>query len=102
MRRADEIIAERACLGLNADVLAGMLGVSRRLLDLRYRQINGRTVRGTIEDVRMEKAKRLLSSTKLSQREIARSCGYGSESYMEHVFVKRYGMSMRDFRDVRR
>ena len=100
VRQADEIIAERACDGLNADVLAGLLGISRRLLDLRYRQIKGRSVREAIEDVRLEHVCRLLSGTHLSHREIARLCGYRSESYMEHVFVKRFGRSMRDYRNA--
>ena len=100
VRQADEIIAERACDGLNADVLAGLLGISRRLLDLRYRQIKGRSVREAIEDVRLEHLRWLLSGTRLSHREIARLCGYRSESYMEHVFVKRFGRSMRDYRNA--
>ena len=100
VRRADEIIAERACAGLNADVIAGLLGISRRLLDLRYRQIKGRTVRESIEDTRMAQVRRLLSGTRLSHREIARSCGFRSESYMEHVFAKRFGQSMRDYRNA--
>jgi len=99
VRRADEIITEQSCTGLNSDVLAGQLGISRRLLDLRYRQIKGQSVREAIEDVRMAQVRKLLSGTRLSHREIARSCGYKSESYMEHVFVKRFGRSMRDFRN---
>ena len=98
VRRADEIIATRACMGLTADVLAGALGISRRLLDLRYRQINGKTVRTAIEDTRLSLARRLLSGTRLSHGEIARSCGYKSESYLEHVFIRRFGRSMSDFR----
>ena len=96
--RADEIIAERFGAALTSEHLAGMLGVSRRLLDLRYRQIKGRSVRETIEDMRLAKVRQLLSGTRLSHREIARSCGFSSEAYMEHVFVKRFGRSMRDFR----
>ena len=98
VRRADELIAERACLGLNADVLAGMLGVSRRLLDLRYRQITDRSVRAAIESVRLARAKELLAGSTLSHKMIAKSCGYASESYLEHVFAKQFGMSMRNFR----
>ena len=98
VRRADEIIAERACAGLNADVIAGLLGISRRLLDLRYRQIKGQTVRESIEEVRLAQVRRLLSGTRLSHREIARTCGYRSESYLEHVFAKRFGQSMRAYR----
>lgn len=99
VRRADEIIAERACHGLNSDVIAGMLGISRRLLDLRYRQINGKSVHEAIEDARMARAQSLLSGTRLSHREIARSCGYRSESYMEHVFARRFGKSMSKYRN---
>lgn len=98
VRRADEIIAERACKGLNSDIIADMLGISRRLLDLRYRQINGISVHEAIENARMERAKSLLATTRLSHREIARSCGYSSEAYMEHVFVKRFGKTMREYR----
>ena len=98
VRKADEIIAARACTGLNADVLAGTLGISRRLLDLRYRQINGKSVREAIEEVRLARIRRLLAITRLSHHEIARSCGYVSESYLEHVFVKRFGVTMSAFR----
>ena len=100
VRRADEIIADRACRGLNSDIIAGMLGISRRLLDLRYRQINGMSVREAIENARMAHAQTLLSTTRLSHREIARSCGYSSESYMEHVFVKRFGKTMSEYRSM--
>ena len=98
VRRADEIIAERACLGLSADVIAGMLGISRRLLDMRYRQINGRSVRTTIEAVRLGNARRLLLETHLSHREIARSCAFSSEGYLEKVFLRRFGQTMSSFR----
>ena len=98
VRRADEIIAERACLGLNVDVIAGMLGISRRLLDMRYRQITGRSVRATIEVERLNNAKRLLMETHLSHREIARSCAFSSESYLEKVFIRRFGQTMGAFR----
>ena len=98
VRRADEIIAERACHGLNSNVIAGLLGISRRLLDLRYRQINGKSVHEAIENTRMARAQSLLSGTRLSHREIARSCGYRSESYMEHVFAKRFGKTMSEYR----
>ena len=98
VRRADEIIAERACLGLSADVIAGMLGISRRLLDMRYRQINGRSVREMIELARLNNAKRLLLETHLSHREIARSCAFSSESYIEKVFLRRFGQTMGSFR----
>ena len=101
VRRADEIIAERACAGLTTEMLAGMLGVSRRLLDLRYRQIDGKSVHEAIENVRMAKAQSLLSGTRLLHREIAELCGYRSNAYMEHVFMRRFGLTMSEYRRSR-
>ena len=98
IRRAEEIVAERACLGLNSDMLASALGISRRLLDMRYRQVKGRSVRESIEEMRLARARRLLSDTRLSHREIARSCAFRSESYLEKVFMKRFGQTMGAFR----
>ena len=99
-RRADEIIAEHACSTLRTDAVADMLGISRRLLDMRYRQFRGRSVHEAIESVRLAEAKRLLLSTHLSQREIARSCAFNSESYLERVFQRRFGQTMREFRKL--
>ncbi len=98
VRRADEIIAERACTGLRTDVIAGMLGVSRRLLDMRYRQITGRSVREAVEAARLAHVKRLLHGTRLSHREIAHACAFSSESYLERVFLRRFGKTMGEFR----
>ena len=98
VRRADEIIAARACSALKAEVVAGMLGISRRLLDLRYRQFTGRSVREAVEAARLAEAKRLLSGTRLTHREIARSCAFSSESYLGRVFQRRFGQTMAAFR----
>jgi transcriptional regulator GlxA family with amidase domain len=65
---------------------------------MRYRQINGRSVRTTIEAVRLSNAKRLLLETHLSHREIARSCAFSSEGYLEKVFLRRFGQTMGSFR----
>ena len=48
----------------------------------------------------LAEAKRLLLSTHLSQREIARSCAFNSESYLERVFQRRFGQTMREFRKL--
>ena len=65
---------------------------------MRYRQISGRSVRETIETVRLERAKQLLFDTRLSHREIARSCSFSSESYLEKVFLRKFGKTMGEFR----
>ena len=98
VRRADAIIAAKACGGLDADMLAASLGISRRLLDMRFRQINGTTVREAIEGVRLAKVRRLLAESRLTPRQIAKACGYSGEVYLAHVFKRRFGLTMGRFR----
>ena len=98
VRRVDDLIAEHSKEILNSDMIADALGISRRLLDLRYRQINGISVREGIENARLRKARHLLKNSSLSHREIASACGFRSASYLEHVFIRRFGRSMSSLR----
>lgn len=49
--------------------------------------------------VRMERARRLLASGDDSITDIAISCGFGSPAYLSGRFVKKFGLSPRQFRD---
>ena len=97
-RSAEEIIAARALTGLSSDILASELGISRRLLDQRFRQITGRSVRDSVEALRLDNVKRLLKGSVLTHQEIAASSGFSSAVYLETVFVKRFGMTMSSYR----
>ncbi|MBQ9740238.1 MAG: helix-turn-helix transcriptional regulator, partial [Kiritimatiellae bacterium] len=99
VRKAEEIIAARALTGLSSDILAFKLGISRRLLDQRFRQITGRSVRDSIEALRLDNVKRLLRGSVLTHREIAAASGFSSAVYLETVFVKRFGMTMSAYRN---
>jgi LacI family transcriptional regulator len=98
VRKAEEIIAARALTGLSSDILASELGISRRLLDQRFRQITGRSVRDSVEALRLDNVKRLLKGSVLTHQEIAASSGFSSAVYLETVFVKRFGMTMSSYR----
>ena len=99
VRKAEEIIAARALTGLSSDILASELGISRRLLDQRFRQITGHSVRDSIEALRLDNVKRLLKGSVLTHREIAAASGFSSAVYLETVFVKRFGMTMSAYRN---
>ena len=99
VRKAEEVIAARSLSGLTSDILASELRISRRLLDKRFRQITGRSVRDSIECVRLGNVKRLLRGSVLTHREIAAACGFSSSAYLETVFVKRFGMTMSAYRN---
>ena len=98
VRRVDEIIASRACQDIGSDVIAAELKISRRLLDLRYRQQTGMSVRKAIVRARMERAKHLLTYSGHSVGAICRQCGYRTESYAGKVFLAQEGVSMSEYR----
>ena len=73
----DRIRAE-ACTGLKAaEVIAGM-GCSRRLAELRFREMVGRSILEEIRRVRIETACAALSDTGKTLSSVANSCGWAS------------------------
>lgn len=85
---------------LDVTMLAKQLKVSRRLLDLRYRQIVGHSVLDDLKALRLEQARHLLSTTSLTVVEIAHRSGFASDSYLSRSFLAAYGMSPREARKV--
>ena len=96
--RADDLIQSEACNGLKVADLPKRLNVSRRLLDLRYRQIKGQSLLESIRAVRLEKAWQLLNDTTLSVKEIAATCHVGSAGYTRCMIRRHFGLSVRDIR----
>ena len=72
------------------------------LLNVDSRQITGRSVRDSIEALRLDNVKRLLRGSVLTHREIAAASGFSSAVYLETVFVKRFGMTMSAYRNNNR
>lgn len=102
IRRADEIIESRACQDIDSNTIADELNISRRLLDLRYRQIRGMTVRESIIQARIRRAKHLLAYSGHSLGTICRMCGYRAESYLGKIFQEQVGLTMSDYRERNR
>ncbi len=80
-----------------ADVIAA-LGVSRSLLDLRFREFRNETVAQAITSRRLAEVARRLRSTNLSIRAISAACGFGNVNHLKNLFKRRFGTSMRDWR----
>lgn len=98
VQEALAIIRKEAFEGVTAEMIAARLGVSRRLLDLRFRELQGRGVAAVIRTVRLAEVKRLLMMTGEPIGKIAAACGYGSDESMKRAFRESCGMSARDFR----
>lgn len=83
---------------VTADGVAAAMGISRRLLDLRFRQLQNTTVGETVLALRLAKVEKLLVTTELKIGLIAQAAGFVSANYLTQVFKQRHGLSMRDWR----
>ena len=99
VERARRYIAEHACSGIRTGAVVEHCGVSRSLLDLRFRQIAGRSVLEEIMDVRLSEVKRLLGETSRRIGQIGHDCGFNDPDNLKRLFRKRFGMSMREYRN---
>jgi transcriptional regulator GlxA family with amidase domain len=84
------------------DVVRHLGDVSRRLVNRRFRELTGNSVRRTIEDLRLEKVKNCLAATNMSIEKISRLCGYANTQRLKYVFKSRFGKSMTEWRKAGR
>lgn len=96
--RAREFIEKHATEGIAPTDVAEHLGVSRPLLDLRFRETQKYTVGQLITSTRLGEVARRLRETKLSISSIQELCGFRNANALKNLFKSRYGMSMRDYR----
>ena len=80
-----------------SDVVKRLL-ISRRALEIRFRQAVGRTIREELERIRLERAKRLLLETDHSIARVAEAAGFHSSSYLAQVFRKSFGQTPARYR----
>lgn len=82
----------------NVDELAQQAGMSRSGFQHLYKKLFGTTVIKDIIEGRLQKAKRLLSSTGLTIKEIAAVCGYSNEYSFMRQFRERTGRTPTEYR----
>ena len=98
VEKASSYIEAHATDGIGPNDVAKHLGISRRLLDLRFAQIRRKTVLSAIQDAKLKAVRKQLLETTATIEEITRNCGYGSPNHLKKVFKGRFGMSMRTWR----
>ncbi|MBR3821511.1 MAG: DNA-binding transcriptional regulator [Kiritimatiellae bacterium] len=74
------------------------LGCSRRLADLRFKEIAGTTILKAITARRMAELKRLLSETNLPINKVAARSGFTCIKRLERLFKSEEGISMHEWR----
>lgn len=99
--RAKEFIARHAAEGITPADVAAHLGVSRSLLDLRFRETQKTTVGRLITDTRLAEVERRLRQTRVSIGILHDLCGFPNANALKNLFKARHGMSMRQWRAMR-
>jgi len=97
VQQAMAFVRENAFSGITAADVVRELRVSRRLADLRFREVTGTSILAYITDIRLGKVRKLLADTDLRIEEIARQCGYEAGN-LKNLFARHFGCSMRAFR----
>ena len=91
-------IDANGCQYIGASDVARALGVSRRILDLRFRELLRTTVHAVLRERRLEEVKRLLTTTDMPIGRITEACGFTSAGHLKNLFRRTTGVSMRDWR----
>ena len=75
---AVDLIRRKACNGLRAADVAYKMGCSRRLAEMRFRDVTGASIQEASRDVRLQNARSMLERTALPIAVVARHCGWKS------------------------
>jgi LacI family transcriptional regulator len=98
VQEALSYIAKNVRYGLDPSAVAHHFKVSRRLLDLRFREIADTSVNAAIREHQLADVCNRLKHSQTPIEKIAELCGFTNANYLKTLFKKRFGMTMRDFR----
>ena len=91
--RAKTYIADHAHERIDVMDVVGHLGVSRSLIEKRFRQLEGKSIHQVMEEKRLAEARRLVEKTALPIKEIAARCGFSGKNRLSNVFKARFGLA---------
>jgi LacI family transcriptional regulator len=95
---AMRFIHENAEREIDYDDVADAARLSRRTLQVRFRNVMGRTVMHEIEHVRLERAKRMLARTDLRAPEVAKASGFATALQMYRAFQRQLKTTPGEYR----
>ena len=87
-----------ALTGIGVEDVAARFKVSRSLLELRFRELQGESVYEALLRIRLDEVKRRLRHTDETISEITAACGWKNPTPPKTLFKKRFGISMREYR----
>lgn len=102
-KAVDEVVriirAEYTKTNLSVEYLASRVFLSPNYLSVLFRDSVGVSINSFLMDYRLDKAKKLLTSSNIKINEIAGMVGYSSSSYFVTVFKKHCGITPAKFRE---
>ena len=98
IRRAIDWIDRHATAGISVADVVREAGVSRRLLELRFRQFEGTSIAEAIRARKFETFCKRLKDSKEPIARLARACGFNDLANLGRQFRARYGVTPRIYR----
>lgn len=98
IRNALTFIRENAAHRLTAEEVARHLGVSRKLLERRFREMGEVPIHETILRRRLEHLRHELQLSVKPIHVITESCGFRNPTWIKTLFRQRFGLTMSEFR----
>lgn len=96
--KALNYIREHASAGARLDAVGKAAGLSRSVLQRRFRQKLNRTVGEVILNEKLRIAREMLSETELPISLVAERSGFNCQEYMNHIFKKHLHTTPRKYR----
>lgn len=98
VQKALAYIEKNATKGIGVQDVARHLKISYSLLNLRFQNLQQKSVYEVILETRLDAARKLLRSSGEPLDSIAEKCGWTTAAALAKIFKQRFGMSMRDYR----
>ena len=95
---AVELIRRKACEGISSADVVTTFKCSRRMAEVRFRQIVGHSILDEIQSVRLEQAKEMLSNTDQDISSIANFCGFKAANALWKFFRQETGLAPTEWR----
>ena len=100
--RSRNFLRQHAHEVISVEDIARAAGISRSLLEKKFREAFGRSPWDQVMQLRLRQAEQLLCQTRLSIAEIAERTGFSTSEYFSAAFRKLTGTSPRAARHGRR
>lgn len=99
VNEAQRFIQRHAAHAIDVRDVVQHLHVSRRLADLRFRELTGTTILQAIHAARLGRVASLLKSSNRRIQDIAATCSFPNLQHLANAFRKHYGCTMSQYRN---